>query len=219
MTNGEMIKTIFPNEEMYEQTPTMTYYGMMRFDTEWWNAEYKEPTTKNNLGVGSDLISSITEKISEKVTETHEEFIFETIRPYCENVVQMKISKRDLEQALLKYYGKNDLEVDLISREKVMQILQEHWLNGTVAHRVIAEIGNDIQHMPSVTSQAPRKGHWIETAGEYYKAINEKGGEVNEDTDYFTDDIACSECLAKFSVIDNETERFDFCPKCGSDNK
>lgn len=67
--------------------------------------------------------------------------------------------------------------------------------------------------------QEPRKGHWIETAEEYYKAINEKGGGVNENTDFFTDDIACSECLAKFSVIDNEAERFDFCPCCGSDNR
>ncbi len=67
--------------------------------------------------------------------------------------------------------------------------------------------------------QEPKKGHWIEIAEEYYKAINEKGGGVNEDTDFFTDDIACSECLAKFSVIDNESERFDFCPCCGSDNR
>ena len=61
-------------------------------------------------------------------------------------------------------------------------------------------------------------GHWIENAHEYYEMINEKGGGVDENTPYFTDDIACSECLAKFSVIDNETERFDFCPNCGSYN-
>lgn len=61
-----------------------------------------------------------------------------------------------------------------------------------------------------------KSGHWIETAEEYYKAINEKGGGVNENTPYFTDDIACSECLAKFSVIDNETERFICCPNCGA---
>lgn len=36
-----------------------------------------------------------------------------------------------------------------------MQVLQEHWLNGTVAHRIIVEIGNDIQHLPSVTPQEP----------------------------------------------------------------
>lgn len=64
--------------------------------------------------------------------------------------------------------------------------------------------------------QEPKTGHWIETAEEYYKAINEKGGGVNENTPYFTDDIACSECLAKFSVIDNETERFKCCPNCGA---
>ena len=68
-------------------------------------------------------------------------------------------------------------------------------------------------------AQEPRKGHWIENAEEYYKAINERGGGVNENTPYFVDDIACSKCLTKFSVIDNEAERFDFCPCCGSNNK
>ena len=85
----------------------------------------QKPTTKNDLGVENDLVSSIVEKISEKVTETHEEFIFETIKPYCENVVNMKISKRDLEQALLKYYGKNDLEVDCISSDKVEDLIYD----------------------------------------------------------------------------------------------
>jgi len=63
-----------------------------------------------------------------------------------------------------------------------------------------------------------KTGKWIEDAETYYRAVNEKGGGVNENTPYFTDDIACSECLAKFSVIDNEAERFDFCPNCGSYN-
>ena len=61
------------------------------------------------------------------------------------------------------------------------------------------------------------KGKWIETAQDYYEAVNKKGGGVNENTEYFTDDIACSECLTKFSNIDNETERFNFCPNCGAD--
>jgi len=64
--------------------------------------------------------------------------------------------------------------------------------------------------------EKPKTGHWIETAEEYYKAVNEYGGGVNEDTPYFVDDIACSECLSMFSVIDNETERFDCCPHCGT---
>lgn len=62
-----------------------------------------------------------------------------------------------------------------------------------------------------------KRGRWIEDDETFYKAVNEKGGGVNWDTPFFTDDIACSECLALFSVIDNCTERFDFCPHCGAD--
>ena len=63
----------------------------------------------------------------------------------------------------------------------------------------------------------PKRGRWIEDAEAYYKEVNEKGGGVNRDTPFFTDDIACSECLALFSVIDNEVERFGYCPSCGAD--
>lgn len=42
MTNGEVIQALFQNEKMFEQTETCTYYGNMRFDTEWWNAPYKK---------------------------------------------------------------------------------------------------------------------------------------------------------------------------------
>jgi hypothetical protein len=76
-------------------------------------------------------------------------------------------------------------------------------------------IQDNKDEFPSVTPKQ-RTGHWIETAEEYYKAVNEYGGGVNEDTPYFVDDIACSVCLAKYSVIDNETERFDCCPSCGA---
>ena len=66
------------------------------------------------------------------------------------------------------------------------------------------------------TADRPR-GEWLETEQDYYETLNKKGGGVNENTEYFTDDIACSECLTKFSNIDNETERFNFCPHCGAD--
>lgn len=71
-----------------------------------------------------------------------------------------------------------------------------------------------IKHMPTIEE---RKGKWIEDAETYYKAVNEKGGGVDENTPFFTKDyIACSECLTMFSVIDNCTEDFDFCQKCGA---
>lgn len=60
-------------------------------------------------------------------------------------------------------------------------------------------------------------GKWIKKDVDYYKAVNEYGGGVNEDTPYFVDDIACSKCLKLFSVIDNETERFNYCPNCGAE--
>lgn len=125
---------------------------------------------------------------------------------------------------------KNDLGVDCIDRDSAIKALDYdikcfEFKSGVSKHmddiakllNTIYETQvNNIKALPSVTPIRP-KGHWIETAEEYYKAINEKGGGVNESTDYFTDDIACSECLAKFSVIDNEAERFDFCPNCGAE--
>lgn len=100
---------------------------------------------------------------------------------------------------------------DAISRQAAIEKI--HWLG--LDHDTAIKCDLAIRALPSVNPQEPKTGHWIETAEEYYKAVNEYGGGVNEDTPYFVDDIACSECLAKYSVIDNETERFDHCPSCG----
>ena len=48
-----------------------------------------------------DSINDIMNTIATEVKESQEEFIFETVIPYCENVVNMKISKKDLAEALL----------------------------------------------------------------------------------------------------------------------
>lgn len=72
-----------------------------------------------------------------------------------------------------------------------------------------------IEHAPIIEER--KKGKWIEDAETYYRAVNEKGGGVDENTPYFVDDIACSECLTMFSTIENCTELFDFCPNCGAD--
>ena len=44
--------------------------------------------------------------IQTAVTETHEEFIFDTISPFCCEVAQKIVSKRDLQEALTRYYKK-----------------------------------------------------------------------------------------------------------------
>lgn len=67
------------------------------------------------------------------------------------------------------------------------------------------------------TIEERKKGKWIEDAETYYRAVNEKGGGVDENTPYFVDDIACPECLTMFSTIENCTELFDYCPHCGAD--
>lgn len=76
-------------------------------------------------------------------------------------------------------------------------------------------IRGNLRNFPS--AQPERKmGKWIEDAKTYYEQLNERGLRVDEYTPYFTDDIACSVCLAKYSTIDNETQFFKFCPNCGA---
>jgi hypothetical protein len=65
-------------------------------------------------------LTKMVEEITMQVEETQEEFIFETIHPYCENVLQIKISKEELKQILLKGAQK-----PIAERYKPI-ILQEH---------------------------------------------------------------------------------------------
>ena len=51
-------------------------------------------------------VLSLTKQVVTQVTEDIDNFIFTTIRPWCEEKEQRKISKRDLEQALTQYFGK-----------------------------------------------------------------------------------------------------------------
>ncbi len=53
-----------------------------------------------------DTITQITEHIARQVIEDDENFIIETIKPWCEEKTQMIISKDDLRAAVLMYYGK-----------------------------------------------------------------------------------------------------------------
>lgn len=59
MTNGEKFKQIFSITQVddcdlnvYAWLPI---HDAIEIPVDWWNAEYKEPTTKNNLGVTSEL--------------------------------------------------------------------------------------------------------------------------------------------------------------------
>ena len=57
----------------------------------------------------------------------------------------------------------------------------------------------------SIERSSPR-AHWVE----YPSCLQYDGA-------YSEDHIVCSNCHAVFSVMDNDTERFNHCPECGAD--
>ena len=68
MTNGEkMIEVLhdFNFEEFGDTISGERYspYCKVQFDRSWWNSEYKEPTTKNDLGVDCISRQSVLDKI------------------------------------------------------------------------------------------------------------------------------------------------------------
>lgn len=56
-----------------------------------------------------DDILTLSKQVVTQVTEDIDNFIFTTIRPWCEEKEQRKISKHDLEQALIQYFSKDKL--------------------------------------------------------------------------------------------------------------
>ena len=51
MTNGEKIKEIFPDGVLTSINNSYYWGNEILVSKSWWNAEYTEPTTKNDLGV------------------------------------------------------------------------------------------------------------------------------------------------------------------------
>ena len=98
---------------------------------------------------------------------------------------------------------------DLISRAAVREAMyheamekdsdDQRWDGGCwIRYRLFERV---IDSIPS----AQKRGKWIEYP------------EVLKFADALDDSyIACSCCGNVFSVIDNETERFNFCPNCGA---
>lgn len=64
------------------------------------------------------MISEIIDKITTTYTEEKDRFIFETIRPYCEEVSQTIIEKQDLVEALSKQKPMSPIKetTDIIGR-------------------------------------------------------------------------------------------------------
>lgn len=164
-----------------------------------------------------------------------EKLLLEVNKAICTNIKALEQEPCDVFDEYGNYKYPSDVELiepntatsmpcgDAISRQAVLDLMRSlpKWYvrSKDGKYNNVGLLYDDvmfgIDNLSPVTPKQ-RTGHWIETAEEYYKAVNEYGGGVNEDTPYFVDDIACSECLSMFSVIDNETERFDCCPHCGA---
>ena len=67
-------------------------------------------------------LTKMVEEISMQAKENQEEFIFNTLLPYCENILQIKINKEKLKQILLNGVKKTN---PIVERYKPI-VLQEH---------------------------------------------------------------------------------------------
>lgn len=105
---------------------------------------------------------------------------------------------------------------DVISRQAAIDAIRRIGMCKCSTNEIeaIDECRRAVEAIPPATAE-PKTGHWITDAKTYYEELKKRGLGVDEYTPYFTDDIACSECLAKYSMLDNETQFFKHCPNCG----
>ena len=79
-----------------------------------------------SYAVSADKIAanSVTAKISQKMEETEEEFILQSISPFCDEVYEKHISKKELTEAILLYREVKSLEEMGIDPYVLMGIVQ-----------------------------------------------------------------------------------------------
>lgn len=90
------------------------------------------------------------------------------------------------------------MENDLISRKAVLEAIQF-----AIGMFYDADLLKEtIDMLPAAQM---RRGKWIE----YPECLQYDGA-------YSDDHIVCSACKSVWSILDNDTERFNYCPKCGA---
>lgn len=159
----------------------------------------QEPTTKNDLAQEryQDLIEYFGGE--DIVLKDRKEFKawLERVKWHVKRADELA---RELEQ--IKGTTKENLGVDAVSRDEVCRYVAEfvnHEFSTREEEELIDNIITGIEHLPSVTPQEPRKGHWIESM---------PGGA--EEWCY-----KCSECnFWKYKKTIN-LSKFNFCPNCG----
>jgi hypothetical protein len=90
---------------------------------------------------------------------------------------------------------------DLIRREDAIRAIDSLGEDYISYYKLLMLIGR----LPTAEPEQ-RKGKWIE----YPDCLRYEGA-------YSDDHIVCSDCGHVFSILDNCTEEFDFCPNCGAE--
>lgn len=109
-------------------------------------------------------ITKIVEEIAMKAKENQEEFIFESIYPYCEDVLQIKVNKEELKQILLNGMQKQQPceEEDLNCTECRYYDKEKHHCPRfcQVIENTVAEITSEQTRWIPV-SEKPQKGRYL----------------------------------------------------------
>lgn len=137
-------------------------------------------------------ITKMVDQIIMQAKENQTEFIIETIQPYCENILQMKINKEELKQILLNGIQKQQPCDDCISRQAVLDNAYAYG-NGLEPEGYCVNV-EDILALPSVTPQ-PKVGYWI-----------------LDETD---NSITCNKCNCLIWANDIINGEAYYCPNCG----
>ena len=152
MTNGEKIQQDFEckvcepiiEDNIIHVIFADKLHSAIGFDWDWWNAEYKEPTTKNNL----DTINGL------------DDFIEFGKKAFG---VELTIKKSDNPDTYAKLFGttKNDLGVDCIARQDVERFI-EGFINEYTPKEELEFINlelDGLKHIPSTTPQQYQEEH------------------------------------------------------------
>lgn len=99
---------------------------------------------------------------------------------------------------------KNDLGVDLISREQAKAAIRDKFKD--LPSRV--EINTILNELPSVTPQEPKTGHWIG-----HREHCENLGVMPSGLGAYK---WCSECDCGIDVREWHRNHYNFCPNCGA---
>jgi len=147
------------------------------------------------------------EKIKEIFPNT--KIITQYDNPFGDRFIVFTLNNEDMEvnlnwwNAEYKEPTTNDLEVDCISRKRVLE-----WLENATDDSIEHAIDSHLEFIPSITPIRP-KGHWIS-----HREHCENLGVMPSGLGAYE---WCSNCDCGIDVREWHRNHYNFCPNCGAD--